>query len=88
MSGFLDLVCKGISAVSGIIAFVLALYIGLALIWMVMKEPMAFALVFSASIIGAAIFFRQAPKTYNLQMGHPDTERVMEAIAEMARKFR
>lgn len=87
MNGWMSVVRKGVAAVAGMLGFMASIYGGLAMLWLVMKAPDAFALVCGAAIIGAAIYFRKPSKTYHLQMSHPDTQRVLADISEMASRI-
>lgn len=86
MSNLLDLVRKGVKSVSGLLAFVAVVYGGLAMLWLVMKAPEAFALVAGASVVGAAIYFRGPTKVYNMQMSHPETEEVLSAVRDLLQR--
>lgn len=70
----------GISAVVGVLTIIAACYAGLAMLWLVMKAPDAFASVVGASIIGAALYLKKPSTTYHLNMGHPDTVAIMNSI--------
>ncbi|MBN7759482.1 hypothetical protein JYP46_21895 [Nitratireductor aquimarinus] len=82
----MDSVQKGITAVAGLVAMISTVYGGLAMVWLAMKAPDAFSIVVAGAMIAAAIYKRRPSETYNLQMGHPDTERVMAAVYDLLRR--
>lgn len=86
MEGWMDLIRKGVAAVSGLLAFVASIYGGWVMLCFAMKAPDAFAIVAAAAIIGAAVYFRGPTRVYNLQMGHPETESILAAVADLMQR--
>lgn len=84
---WVERILKGVSFMSGFLAVVGMTYFGLAMLWLAMKAPDAFALVASASIIGAAIAVRKPAVVNNLQLGHPDAENLVAAIQKMLKRM-
>lgn len=77
---WVERIITGISAVIGILAVIAACYAGLAMLWLVMKAPDAFAIVAGAGIIGTALYLKKPAATYLLNMGHPDAVAIMNSI--------
>ncbi len=80
---WVERILTGFSAVVGIVAVIGAIYGGVIVTWLAMKHPEAFAILAGAALIAAALYFRGPVRTYNLQMSHPETERVMAAILKL-----
>jgi len=85
---WVERILTGLSAAVGLIAVIASVYGGLAMIWLAMKAPEAFAIVVGAALIGAAIYLRGPTNVYNVQMVHPETDAILRSVHEVMRKQR
>lgn len=77
---------NGLDAVFGIVILIAAMAAFVLALHLVNKETAFFAIVVSAAMLSAAIYFKKQPNVYNLALGHPDSVEIMELLRKVLEK--
>lgn len=77
---------NGLDAVFGVVIIIAAMAAFVFALHLAGKEPALFAIVVSAAMLSAAIYFKKQPNVYNLTLGHPDSVEIMELLRKVLEK--
>lgn len=76
----LDTMKTGANAVAGLLIFCGAIAMMISVLIWIEKAPEFLAIVISAAMVSAALFFRKERNVYNVTLGHPDSAEIIAKL--------